>query len=93
VKLTPEEVVELRELLPPHLHRWIEYVPTPEPEPEPTLEERRGMIRAERPVPPSRPAPAVVGPSAGQEKRKAEFRGLPPKPVSILDLALADEDE
>lgn len=44
MKLDPKELEETKALLPPHLHRWIEYVPTPEPDEEPPVEAKQGRM-------------------------------------------------
>ena len=103
MNLSPEEIRELKDLLPSHLHRWIGYVPSPEPEDEPTPEERRGMARGTKPIPAAlKAAPAVPG-AKPERKAKAEFRGLqkahqgdslaPDVQRVLLDLALSDEDD
>lgn len=102
MNLSPEEIRELKELLPEHLHRWIGYMPTPEPEDEPTREERRGMARGIKP--PATPgAPAALGARPEARKPKAEFRGLqkadketpltPDVQRVLLDLALSEDDD
>lgn len=82
MKLTPEEVAELKELLPERLHKWIGYELTPEVPPvEKTVE-----------------VSPVVTPKPKLTKRKAEYRPPKLDPSldlerAILNLALSDDDD
>lgn len=105
----PEEMEFLMEVIPPHLHKWLDYVSDPEPPDALTPnEERNGVDAYGRPINQKKdPALKPLG-SSGEKGPQVVLqpkpRKSPPKAEikpdatvdvqkTLLEMALSDEDD